>query len=229
MCHKLAQCCCIGAIARTLKQPLFGMAVHGPGAPMGSLLMPRAFVVRASGAHLQELQQWCRDHADSWRQLLASTARGDRAESPNRRPGGSKSVMAVQRDRASETEAAAAEVAEAVTVTASNSVAEPSPPWGPSSRWRDPIHSQGLDYDPSTDRLGTVRVDRPFGSAGTAREDTRPRAALVNERSASGRAMTEEGELHGGCSEVFADVAHAALAVPPLLPFGLRSKAKEIR
>lgn len=215
---------------------------------MGSLLMPRAFVVRASGAHLQELQQWCRDHADSWRQLLASTARGDRAESQNLRPGGRKSVMAVQSDRASEIEAAAAEVAEAVTVTASNSVAEPSPPWAPSSRWRDPVDSLGL-----TDRLGTVRVDRPFGSAGaedrvmpptpgrlsqdtcimpfgdvTAREDTRPRAALVDEPGASGRAMTEEGKLDGRCSEV-ADVAHAALAVPPLLPFGLRTKAQEIR
>ena len=163
-------------------------------------------------------------------------------------------MIAVQRDRASEIEAAAAEVAEAVTVAASNSVAEPSPPWAPSSRWRDPVDSLGL-----TDRLGTVRVDRPFGSAGaedrvmpptpgrssqdtciidscimpfgdvTAREDTRPRAALVDEPGASGRAMTEEGKLDGRCSEV-ADVAHAALAVPPpLLPFGLRTKAQEIR
>lgn len=163
-------------------------------------------------------------------------------------------MIAVQRDRASEIEAAAAEVAEAVTVAASNSVAEPSPPWAPSSRWRDPVDSLGL-----TDRLGTVRVDRPFGSAGaedrvmpptpgrssqdtciidscimpfgdvTAREDTRPGAALVDEPGAAGRAMTEEGEFDGRCSEV-ADVAHAALAVPPpLLPFGLRTKAQEIR
>ena len=219
---------------------------------MGSLLIPRAFVVRASGAHLQELQQWCRDHADSWRQLLASTARGDRAESQNLRPGGSKSVMAVQKDRASESEGAAAGVAEAGMVTASNAVAEPSLPWAPSSSWRDPVDSLGL-----TDRLGTVSVDRPFGSAGaedrvmpstpgrssqdtcimpfgdvTAREDTRPGAAFVDESGcdtgASGRAMTEEGEFDGRCSEV-ADVAHAALAVPPLLPFGLRTRAQEIR